>query len=48
MGPYAQTKIKGNDVSYYTDAMNEARSKILAEFKKNNESLLSGETKNRI
>ena len=34
LGPYAQTKIKGNDVTYYTDAMNEARSKILAEFKK--------------
>ena len=34
MGPYAQTKIKGNDVTYYTDVMNEARSKILAKFKK--------------
>ena len=34
LGLYAQTKIKGNNITYYTNAMNEARSKILAEFKK--------------
>lgn len=46
LGPDAQTKIKGNNVTYYTDAMNEARSKSLAEFKKrDDEWLLSGETK---
>jgi uncharacterized damage-inducible protein DinB len=46
LGPDAQTKIKGNNVTYYTDAMNEARSKSLAEFKKRDDAwLLSGETK---
>lgn len=46
LGPEAQTKIKGNNISYYTDAMNEARSKSLAEFKKrDDEWLLAGETK---
>ena len=45
LGPEAQTKIKGNNVSYYTDAMNEARTKSLAEFKKRDDAwLLSGET----
>ena len=32
LGPDAQTKIKGNNVTYYTNAMNEVRSKSLAEF----------------
>ncbi len=45
LGPEAQTKIKGNNITYYTDAMNEARSKSLAEFKKrDDEWLLAGET----
>ncbi len=45
LGADAQTKIKGNNVTYYTDAMNEARSKSLAEFKKRDDAwLLSGET----
>ena len=46
LGPEAQTKIKGNNITYYTDAMNAARSKSLAEFKKrDDEWLLAGETK---
>ena len=46
MGPEAQTKIKGNNITYYTDAMYEARSKSLVEFKKrDDEWLLAGETK---
>jgi uncharacterized damage-inducible protein DinB len=46
LGPDAQTKIKGNNVTYYIDAMNEARSKSLAEFKKRDDAwLLGGETK---
>ena len=45
LGREAQTKIKGNNITYYTDAMNEARSKSLAEFKKrDDEWLLAGET----
>jgi len=45
LGPDAQAKIKGNNVKYYTDAMNEARTKSLAEFKKRDDAwLLSGET----
>ena len=45
LGPEAQIKIKGNNITYYTDAMNEARSKSLAEFKKrDDEWLLAGET----
>lgn len=45
LGPDAQTKIKGNPVSYYVDAMKEARSKSLSEFKKRDDVwLLSGET----
>ena len=45
LGPEAQTKIKGNNVKYYVDAMNEARAKSLAEFKKRDDAwLLSGET----
>lgn len=46
LGEEAQKKIKGNNVSYYTDAMNEARDKTKLEMKKrNDEWLLSGETK---
>jgi uncharacterized damage-inducible protein DinB len=45
LGPDAQTHIKGNTLSYYTDAMQEARSKSLAEFKKRDDAwLLAGET----
>ena len=46
LGPDAQEKIKGNNVKYYVDAMNEARNKSVVEFKKrDDEWLLSGETK---
>lgn len=45
LGPDAQTKIKGNNVKFYADAMNEARAVSLAEFKKRDDAwLLSGET----
>lgn len=46
LGQDARDKIKGNPVSYYVDAMNEARSKSLSEFKKRDDAwLLAGETK---
>ncbi len=46
LGTDAHTKIKGNNVAYYTDAMNEARTKSLAEFKKRDDAwLLGGESK---
>jgi hypothetical protein len=46
LGPDAQTKIKGNPVSYYVEAMNEARAKTKREMKKRNDDwLLGGATK---
>ncbi len=46
LGENAQEKIKGNNFSYYADAMNEARAKTKLEMKKRNDDwLLSGESK---
>jgi Protein of unknown function (DUF664) len=46
LGADAQTKIKGNNVDYYVNAMNEIRAKTKAEMKKRDDVwLLSGETK---
>lgn len=46
LGPDAQVKIKGNPLSYYVEAMNEARAATKKEMKKRDDSwLLSGETK---
>ncbi|MBK6390275.1 MAG: DUF664 domain-containing protein [Saprospiraceae bacterium] len=46
LGHDAQSKIKGNPLSYYIDAMDEARSKTKAEMKKRDDKwLLTGETK---
>jgi hypothetical protein len=46
LGEDARHKLKGNPVSYYVDAMKEARATSLAEFKKRDDAwLLSGETK---
>lgn len=46
LGPDAQVKIKGNPLTYYIDAMNEARATTKKEMKTRNDKwLLSGETK---
>jgi Protein of unknown function (DUF664) len=46
LGADAQTKIKGNNVNYYIDAMNEVRNQTKSEMKKRDDTwLLSGETK---
>lgn len=46
LGPDAQTKIKGNPVSYYVEAMNEARATTKKEMKQRKDDwLLGGETK---
>ncbi len=46
LGKDAQTKIKGNKVEYYLEAMNEVRANTKAEMKKKDDNwFLSGETK---